>query len=69
MRRACSCSETDFSSENGDLAWKYITEEQRYVVFFLWEKGHSEKDIHRKVSYVEKCLSRKAVPHWWQTFL
>jgi hypothetical protein len=47
-----------------------ITEEQRSVVRFLWAKGLNAKDIHKEMLpvYVGKCLSRNAVPPWWQTF-
>jgi hypothetical protein len=43
-----------------------ITEEQRYVVCYLWAKGLSAKDIHKKMFpvHAEKCLSRKAVHSW-----
>jgi hypothetical protein len=35
-------------------------------VAFLWEKGQSEKHIHKKCFsvYSEKCLSREAVHNW-----
>jgi hypothetical protein len=48
-----------------------ITEEQHSVVHFLWAKGLNAKDIHKEMFsvYVGKCLLRKAVPPWWQTFL
>jgi hypothetical protein len=48
-----------------------ITEEQRCVVRFLWAKGLNAKDIHKESFHVNvgKCLSRKVVPPWWQTFL
>jgi hypothetical protein len=46
------------------------TEEQRSVVRFLWAKGLDAKDIHKEIFpiYCGKCLSRKAVPSWWQMF-
>jgi hypothetical protein len=48
-------------------------EEQRSVVcgFFLWGKGLNTKDIHKEMFpvYGGKCLSRKAIHNWWQTFL
>jgi hypothetical protein len=42
---------------------KCTTEEQRYVVLFLWAKGLNAKDIHKEISplYGGTCLSRKAV--------
>jgi hypothetical protein len=48
----------------------YTTEEQRSVVRFLWAKELSAKNIHKEVFHVHgrKCLLRKAVPPWWQTF-
>jgi hypothetical protein len=47
-----------------------ITEEQRSVVRFLWAEGLNAKDIHKEMFpvYGGKCLSRKTVPPWWQTF-
>jgi hypothetical protein len=38
------------------------TEEQPYVVRFLWAKELNAKDIHKEMFplYGEKCLSRKA---------
>jgi hypothetical protein len=46
------------------------TEERRYVVRSLWAKGLNAKDIHKEMFpvYGGKCLSRKAVQPWWQTF-
>jgi hypothetical protein len=37
---------------------------------FLWAKGLNAKGIHKEMFpvYGEKCLSRKAVQPWWQTF-
>jgi hypothetical protein len=49
-RRACSCSETGFSSQNGDRVLVCTTEEQRFVVRFLWAKGPNEKDIHKEMT-------------------
>jgi hypothetical protein len=39
------------------------TEEQRYVVRFLWAKGLNAKDIHKEMFHVYggKCLSSKTV--------
>jgi hypothetical protein len=69
-RSTCTCSETGFSSQNGDLAWRGIAEEQHPVVSFLWAKGLSAKDIHKEMFpvYVGKRLSCKVVPPSWQTF-
>jgi hypothetical protein len=64
-RRACVCSEADFSSQNGDRAWMCTTEEQRFVVcfLFLWTKGLNTKDIHKEIFpvYGWKCILCKAV--------
>jgi hypothetical protein len=47
-----------------------ITEEQRSVMRFLWEKGLSAKDVHKEMFpvYSGKCLSRKAVHNWVEKF-
>jgi hypothetical protein len=47
-----------------------ITEEQRSVVCFLWEKGLSEQDIHKETIPLHdgNCLSRKAVRNWVDKF-
>jgi hypothetical protein len=49
---------------------EFTTEEQRSIVKFLWAKGLNAKDIHKEIFpvYRGKCLSRKEVPSWWQTF-
>jgi hypothetical protein len=46
------------------------TEEQRYVVRFLWAIGLTATDIHKEVMpvYGGKCLSRKAVHNWVKKF-
>jgi hypothetical protein len=46
------------------------TEEQRSVVRILWAKGLNANDIHEEMFpvYGGKCLSRKAVPSWWQKY-
>jgi hypothetical protein len=61
-RRACTCSEDGFSSQNGDRA----AEDQRSVVHFLWEKGLNSKDIHKEIFtvYCGKCLPCKAFHNW-----
>jgi hypothetical protein len=45
-------------------------EEQSSIVRFLWAKGLNAKDIHKEIFPVcgGKCLSRKAVQPWWQSF-
>jgi hypothetical protein len=47
-----------------------ITEEQNFVVRFLWVKILNAKDIHKELFpvYFGKYLSRKPFPPWWQTF-
>jgi hypothetical protein len=47
-RRACTCAETGFSSQNGDRAL-YTTEEQCSVVCFLRAKGLDVKDMHKEM--------------------
>jgi hypothetical protein len=50
---------------------KCTIEEQRSVVHFWWTKGLNAKDIHKEMfpAYGGKCLPRKEVQPWWQTFL
>jgi hypothetical protein len=49
---------------------EYPTEEQSFVVRFLWAKGLDAKDIHKEVFpvYVWKCLSCKVVHNWVEKF-
>jgi hypothetical protein len=61
-RRPCEYSEASFSSQNSEHAEGYTTEEQRYVVRFLWAKGSNAKVMFPV--YGGKCLSRKAVHKW-----
>jgi hypothetical protein len=46
------------------------TEEQRFVVRYLWAKGFNWKDIHKEMFpvYGMKRLSRKAVHIWVEKF-
>jgi hypothetical protein len=62
-RRVWTCSEADFSSQNGDRARVFTTEEQRSVVHILWAKGLTAKDIHKEMLpvYGGKYLLCKAV--------
>jgi outer membrane biogenesis lipoprotein LolB len=48
----------------------YTTEEQRFVVRFLWAKGPNAKDINIEMFpvYRGKCLSHKAVHNWVDKF-
>jgi hypothetical protein len=45
---------------------EYPTEEQPYVVLFLWAKGLGAKDMDKEMFpvYGGKCLSCKAVHNW-----
>jgi hypothetical protein len=47
-----------------------VTEKQRYVLRFFRAKGLDAKNIRKEMFpvYGGKCLSRKAVQSWWQTF-
>jgi hypothetical protein len=67
LRSRCACSQAGFSSQNGDRAWGLYHRTTGSVVrFFLWAKGLTAKDIHKKrfPVYGVKCLSRKAVHNW-----
>jgi hypothetical protein len=46
------------------------TEEQCFVVRFLWAKGLNSNDIHKEMFpvYGGKCLSLKAVHNWFEKF-
>jgi hypothetical protein len=48
----------------------YNTEEQRYVLRFVWSKRLNAKDIHKETFpvYGGKCLSRKAAHNWAERF-
>jgi hypothetical protein len=48
----------------------YATEEQYYVVRFLWAEGLNAKDNHKEMFrvYGGKRLSRKAVHDWIEKF-
>jgi hypothetical protein len=49
---------------------KCITEEQCLVVPFLRAKGLNAEDIHKEMFAIDKrkCLSRKTVPLYMETF-
>jgi hypothetical protein len=53
-------------NQNGVVFEECTTEEQHYVVRFLWAKGLDAKDINKEMFpvYVGKCLSRKWVHNW-----
>jgi hypothetical protein len=66
-RRACSCSEAGFSSQNGDRAVGVFYRRAAFCcTFFLWAKGLNAKDINKEMFpvYGGKCLSLKAVHNW-----
>jgi hypothetical protein len=46
------------------------TEEQRYLVRFLWAKGLNAKNIHKEMFpvYSDKCLLHKEVYNWIEKF-
>jgi hypothetical protein len=48
----------------------YTTEEQSYVMRFLWAKGFNAKDIHKEMfpAYGVKCLPRKAFHNWVEKY-
>jgi hypothetical protein len=48
----------------------YNTEEQRFVMRFLWAKESNAKDIHKEIFlvYGGKCLSCKAGHNWVEKF-
>jgi hypothetical protein len=48
----------------------FTAEEQHSFVRFLWAEVLNAKDIHEEMFpvYGGKCLSRKPVQPWWQTF-
>jgi hypothetical protein len=69
-RRACSCSETGFSVQNGDRAWGISYRIATLYCAFLWAKGLNAKYIHKEMFplYAEKCLLRKAIHNWVKKF-
>jgi hypothetical protein len=69
-RRAFACLEAGFSSQHGDSAWGYTTEEQRSLGRVLWAKRLTAKDIHKEMFPLDggKCLSRKAIHNWAEKF-
>jgi hypothetical protein len=64
----CVYSEPGFSSQNGDCTWGVRYRRAVSCCAFLWENGLNSKDINKEIFPVRACLSRKAVPPWWQTF-
>jgi hypothetical protein len=49
---------------------EYNTEEQHFVVRFMWAKGLNAKDINKEMFpvYGGKCLSCKVIHHWVKKF-
>jgi hypothetical protein len=65
-RRACTCSEAGFSSQNEDRAWGIYYRRTAFCCAILRAKGLNAKDIHKEMFpvYGGKCLSCKAVHNW-----
>jgi hypothetical protein len=62
-RRACTCSEAGFSSQNGDRASGVWYRWATFWCAFLWAKWFNAKKIHKETFsvYCGKCLSCKEV--------
>jgi hypothetical protein len=69
-RRACACSESGFSSQNGDRASDVYYRIAVFCCAFSEGKRLNAKDIHKEIFpvYDGKCLSHKTVPPWCQKF-
>jgi hypothetical protein len=65
-RRACSCSEAGFSSQNCDRTLGVYYRRAGFSCAFLWTKGPNAKNIHKEKfpGCGGKCLSRKAAQNW-----
>jgi hypothetical protein len=66
-RRACSCSEAGFSSQNGDRASVVYYRTAAFCCAFSWEKGLNAKDIHNEMFPVCDCRVKRFTTGW-QTF-
>jgi hypothetical protein len=66
----CACSETGFSSQNGDRALGVFYRRTAFCCAFLWAKGLNAKDIHKEMFpvYGGKCFLCKAVHNWVEKF-
>jgi hypothetical protein len=60
-RRACACSNAGFCRKNDDLACGMYYRGRAFSCGFLWANWLNAK-------HLLKCLSRKAVQRWCQTF-
>jgi hypothetical protein len=69
-RRVCTCSETGFSSQNGDHSWGVFYRSATFCCAFLWIKRLKVKNIHKEMFLVcgGKCLSREAVHNLIEKF-
>jgi hypothetical protein len=57
-KRAYTCSEAGFSSQNGDSAWGLYYGKRAFCCAFLWAKGLNAMRFIKNVS----CL-------WWEVFV
>jgi hypothetical protein len=59
-----------FSGQNDDHVEDCTTEEQHFVLHFLWAKGLDGKDVHKEMFpvYGGKCLLHKVVHIWVDKF-
>jgi hypothetical protein len=65
-RRACTCSEAGFNSENGDRTLDVY--HQRVAFFYPFLVGISTQCTEMFPVYSGKCLSSKAVQNWVEKF-
>jgi hypothetical protein len=70
ITRACACSETGFSSQNGNHAFGVYYQKAPFCCAVLRVKGLNAKDIHKEMFcvYGGKSLSHKAVHNWVKKF-
>jgi hypothetical protein len=70
-RRGCACSQTGYSSQNGDrVCGVYYRRAAFSCAFHLWKKYLNANNIYKEtfLFYGGKCLSRKAVHNWIEKF-
>jgi hypothetical protein len=73
-RRACACSEADFSIQNGTVLEEYATEEQRSVVRFCGQKDSMQRIFIKKcflftvgnICHIKRFETRCQKFHWWR---
>jgi hypothetical protein len=74
-RRACACSETGFSSQNGNRAWGCTPEEESSVVRFFCGQKDSMQGIFMYEYFLfmlgSVCLVKRSTTgwqtlHWWR---